>query len=116
MPILTKALQKTAPDQPYRVAQIARRDPRPHDVVIAIRAAGICHSDIHTIRDEWGRAPFPLTVGHEIAGVVEAVGDAVTSAGLDTRNMGSATKGRSRRCARRVGSDMEESLISFRTV
>ena len=78
MPILTKALQKTAPDQPYRVVQIARRDPRPHDVVIAIRAAGICHSDIHTIRDEWGRAPFPLTVGHEIAGVVEAVGDAVT--------------------------------------
>ncbi|WP_072313733.1 NAD(P)-dependent alcohol dehydrogenase [Agrococcus sp. Marseille-P2731] len=78
MPILTKALQKTAPDQPYRVAQIERRDPRPHDVVIAIKAAGICHSDIHTIRDEWGSAPFPLTVGHEIAGIVEAVGDAVT--------------------------------------
>ncbi|MCH1882810.1 NAD(P)-dependent alcohol dehydrogenase [Agrococcus sp. ARC_14] len=78
MPILTKALQKTAPDQPYRVAQIERRDPRPNDVVIAIKAAGICHSDIHTIRDEWGKAPFPLTVGHEIAGIVEAIGDAVT--------------------------------------
>ncbi|MGM1029886.1 MAG: NAD(P)-dependent alcohol dehydrogenase [Actinomycetota bacterium] len=78
MPILTQALQKTAADQPFRITQIERRDPRPNDVVIAIEAAGICHSDIHTIRDEWGPAPFPLTVGHEIAGIVEAVGDAVT--------------------------------------
>lgn len=77
MPI-TKALQKTGPDQPFQVVEIARRDPRPDDVVIDIRAAGICHSDIHTIRNEWGRAHFPLTVGHEIAGVVEAVGPAVT--------------------------------------
>lgn len=78
MPILTQALQKTAPDQPFRIATIERRDPRPNDVVIAIKAAGICHSDIHTIRNEWGEAPFPLTVGHEIAGIVESVGDAVT--------------------------------------
>lgn len=78
MPITTKALQKTGPDQPYRVVQIQRRDPRPDDVVIDIKAAGICHSDIHTIRNEWGEAHFPLTVGHEIAGVVEAVGEDVT--------------------------------------
>ncbi|MDN6133348.1 MAG: NAD(P)-dependent alcohol dehydrogenase, partial [Brevibacterium sp.] len=51
---------------------------RPDDVVIDIKAAGICHSDIHTIRNEWGEASFPLTVGHEIAGVVEAVGSDVT--------------------------------------
>lgn len=85
MPIPTKALQKTGPDQPYRVATIERRDPRPNDVVIAIEAAGICHSDIHTIRDEWGKAPFPLTVGHEIAGIVEAVGDAVTKHAVGDR-------------------------------
>lgn len=78
MPISVKALQKTGPDQPYRVAQIDLRDPRADDVVISIKAAGICHSDIHTIRNEWGKAHFPLTVGHEIAGVVEAVGSEVT--------------------------------------
>lgn len=77
MPIAVKALQKTGPDQPFRVVEISRRDPRPDDVVIDIRAAGICHSDIHTTRNEWGRAHFPLTVGHEIAGVVESVGSAV---------------------------------------
>src|SRR5699024_2695104 len=78
MSITVKALQKTGPDEPFRVGMIERRAPRADDVVIDIRAAGICHSDIHTIRNEWGQAHFPLTVGHEIAGVVEAVGDAVT--------------------------------------
>ncbi|MCT1550277.1 NAD(P)-dependent alcohol dehydrogenase [Brevibacterium casei] len=78
MSITVKALQKTGPDQPFRVAEIDRRDPRPDDVVIDIKAAGICHSDIHTIRNEWGEASFPLTVGHEIAGVVSAVGSEVT--------------------------------------
>src|SRR5699024_9892946 len=78
MPLTVKALQKTGPDQPFRVTTIERRDPRPGDVVIDIAAAGICHSDIHTIRNEWGEAHFPLTVGHEIAGVVSAVGADVT--------------------------------------
>ena len=78
MPITVKALQKSGPDQPFRVAAIERRDPRGDDVVIDIKAAGICHSDIHTIRNEWGEAHFPLTVGHEIAGVVSAVGSDVT--------------------------------------
>ncbi|MBP3089041.1 NAD(P)-dependent alcohol dehydrogenase [Corynebacterium sp. sy017] len=78
MPISTKVLQKTGPDAPFEVAEIQRRDPRPDDIVIDIKAAGICHSDIHTIRNEWGQAHFPLTVGHEIAGVVSAVGSEVT--------------------------------------
>ncbi|MGZ7496470.1 NAD(P)-dependent alcohol dehydrogenase [Corynebacterium sp. ZY180755] len=78
MSITVKALQKSGPDQPFKVVEIERRDPREDDVVIDIKAAGICHSDIHTIRNEWGEAHFPLTVGHEIAGVVEAVGEKVT--------------------------------------
>lgn len=78
MPITVKALQKTGPNEPFQVRTIERRDPRPDDVVIDIKAAGICHSDIHTIRNEWGEAHFPLAVGHEIAGVVEAVGSEVT--------------------------------------
>lgn len=78
MPYTVKALQKFGPDQPFKVTQIERRDPREDDVVIKIEAAGICHSDIHTIHNEWGQAHFPLAVGHEIAGTVEAVGSAVT--------------------------------------
>lgn len=78
MTIKAKALQKTGPSEPFKVVTIERRDPRADDVVIDIKAAGICHSDIHTIRNEWGEAHFPLTVGHEIAGVVSAVGENVT--------------------------------------
>lgn len=78
MPITVKALQKFGPDQPFKVTEIERRDPREDDVVIKIEAAGICHSDLHTIHNEWGQAHFPLAVGHEIAGTIEAVGSAVT--------------------------------------
>lgn len=56
-----------------------RRDPKDHDVVIDIKFCGICHSDIHMVRDEWGFGPsFPLVPGHEITGVVQAVGPKVT--------------------------------------
>src|SRR3977135_3593807 len=55
-----------------------RRDPGPHDVVIDIKFAGICHSDIHTVKAEWGQPNYPVVVGHEIAGVVTEVGPEVT--------------------------------------
>ncbi|MBB6251179.1 alcohol dehydrogenase catalytic domain-containing protein [Nitrospirillum iridis] len=55
-----------------------RRDPRDHDVVIDIQYCGICHSDVHQARDEWGGSVFPMVPGHEIAGIVTAVGSAVT--------------------------------------
>jgi uncharacterized zinc-type alcohol dehydrogenase-like protein len=57
---------------------IERRDVGPADVLIEIAYAGICHSDIHTVRGDWGAQTYPLTVGHEIAGVVSAVGSGVT--------------------------------------
>ena len=55
-----------------------RRELRPADVAVAIEYAGICHSDIHQAREEWGPAIFPMVPGHEIAGVVSAIGSAVT--------------------------------------
>lgn len=70
---------------PFRPTTIERRDPGPHDVVIDIAYAGICHSDIHTARNEWGEALFPLVPGHEIAGVVSAVGAEVTRFALGDR-------------------------------
>ncbi|MGH3530556.1 MAG: NAD(P)-dependent alcohol dehydrogenase, partial [Mycobacterium sp.] len=57
---------------------ITRRDPGPHDVAIEIKFAGICHSDIHTVKAEWGQPNYPVVPGHEIAGVVTAVGSGVT--------------------------------------
>ncbi|GAB3706996.1 NAD(P)-dependent alcohol dehydrogenase [Mariniluteicoccus flavus] len=57
---------------------IERRDLRPDDIRIDIAYAGICHSDIHTVRGEWGEQRYPIVPGHEIAGVVAEVGSGVT--------------------------------------
>jgi uncharacterized zinc-type alcohol dehydrogenase-like protein len=55
-----------------------RREIGAHDVALDIAFAGICHSDIHQAREEWGPAIFPMVPGHEIAGTVTAVGASVT--------------------------------------
>jgi len=57
---------------------ITRREPGPTEVLFDIVYAGICHSDIHTARGEWGRVNYPLVPGHELAGVVREVGSEVT--------------------------------------
>jgi alcohol dehydrogenase (NADP+) len=54
-----------------------RRDPGPNDVVVEIAYCGICHSDIHQVRDEWGNAIYPMVPGHEIVGHVSKVGASV---------------------------------------
>lgn len=54
-----------------------RRDPKPHDVSIDILFCGVCHSDIHQARDEWGGSIFPMVPGHEIIGRVSSVGASV---------------------------------------
>lgn len=69
----------------FEPTEIARRELGPNDVAITILFAGICHSDIHTARQEWGEVTFPLVPGHEIAGIVEAVGAAVTSHAVGDR-------------------------------
>ncbi|MFF3490881.1 NAD(P)-dependent alcohol dehydrogenase [Streptomyces sp. NPDC002795] len=63
---------------PLERTTIERRTVGEHDVLIDIKFAGICHSDIHQVREGWGEAIFPMVPGHEIAGVVEAVGAGVT--------------------------------------
>jgi uncharacterized zinc-type alcohol dehydrogenase-like protein len=65
----------TSPFEPFG---FERRDPNPNDVVIAIRYCGVCHSDLHTARGEWGGVRFPCIPGHEIVGEVTAVGEAVS--------------------------------------
>ena len=55
-----------------------RRELGAHDVALDIKYSGICHSDIHQVREEWGPAIFPMVPGHEIAGVVTHVGPSVT--------------------------------------
>jgi uncharacterized zinc-type alcohol dehydrogenase-like protein len=69
------ALTAKAPLAPFK---FDRRDPREHDVAIDIRFCGICHSDIHQVRDEWGGSRFPMVPGHEIAGVVTRIGAKVS--------------------------------------
>jgi len=58
--------------------EFARRELGPEDVALDIAFAGICHSDIHQVRQEWGPAIFPMVPGHEIAGVVTSIGGSVT--------------------------------------
>ncbi|MFG6503111.1 NAD(P)-dependent alcohol dehydrogenase [Microbacterium sp. P05] len=64
--------------EPLEATTIERRDLGPRDVLIEIKYAGICHSDIHTVRGDWGPVAYPLVVGHEIVGVVSEVGSEVT--------------------------------------
>ena len=74
----TKAYAAATPGAPLEATTIERRDLGPHDILIDTKFAGICHSDIHQAREEWGQAIFPMVPGHEIAGVVSAVGSEVT--------------------------------------
>jgi uncharacterized zinc-type alcohol dehydrogenase-like protein len=67
-----------AGDKPLEPIQITRRAPGPHDVQIDIAYCGICHSDLHQVRDEWGGTHYPCVPGHEIVGRVSAVGAHVT--------------------------------------
>ncbi len=73
------------PEGPFAKTTIERRDLEPGDVLIKIAFAGICHSDIHTGRGEWGATHYPLVPGHEIAGVVEEVGAGVTKHAVGDR-------------------------------
>lgn len=74
----TKAYAGFSADTPLRPHQFERRAVGDHDVHIKIEFCGVCHSDIHTVRNEWGGAQYPLVPGHEIVGKVLAVGSKVS--------------------------------------
>lgn len=71
-------LAALAKGAPLTTFEFTRRELGAHDVAISIKYAGICHSDIHQVKDEWGGSRFPMVPGHEIAGEVSAIGSAVT--------------------------------------
>jgi alcohol dehydrogenase (NADP+) len=73
----TSAFGATAADQPLTSLAIERREPGPRDVAIEIVYCGVCHSDLHFVRGEWGNEDWPVVPGHEIVGRVSAVGDEV---------------------------------------
>jgi len=78
VPITTPSLLVHTAGRAFERGAVERRDVGPNDVLIDIAYAGICHSDIHQAREEWGRAIFPMVPGHEIAGVVREIGSDVT--------------------------------------
>jgi alcohol dehydrogenase (NADP+) len=76
----TRAFAASSPTSGMAAANIARRDPGPHDVEIEILFCGVCHSDLHTVRNEWAVWPtvYPCVPGHEIVGRVSNIGTDVT--------------------------------------
>jgi alcohol dehydrogenase (NADP+) len=74
----TPAWGATAPDSGLLALTIDRRDLRDEDVAIDIAFCGVCHSDLHAARNDWGRTRYPFVPGHEIVGTVRAVGPGVT--------------------------------------
>ncbi len=75
--IQTRAYAAQSANSPLAPFTFERREPRPDDVVIEIAYSGICHSDIHTARSEWGPTAYPCVPGHEIVGKVIQVGKKV---------------------------------------
>lgn len=74
----TKAWGALAPTAQLDPLTIDRRSLRDEDVAIAIAYCGVCHSDLHAARNDWGRTNYPFVPGHEIVGTVSAVGAGVT--------------------------------------
>src|SRR5208283_413453 len=77
----TKAYSASSSTSPLASTKIPRRDPTDRDVQIEILFCGICHSDLHQVRDEWKSimpTVYPIVPGHEIVGRVTKVGSAVT--------------------------------------
>ncbi len=73
------------PRSPLKPYEITRNEPGPNDLLIKVLFCGICHSDIHSARNEWGFTKYPIVPGHEIVGLVERLGESVTKFKLNDR-------------------------------
>ena len=76
--MITKSYAAHGPTEKLAPYTFERREPRANDVVIEILYCGVCHSDLHQVRDEWGGSLYPMVPGHEIVGKVTRVGSSVT--------------------------------------
>lgn len=79
MPLTIRGYAAQSASTPLAPFRFERRDPRADDVVIDILYCGICHTDLHQARDEWGSSIYPMVPGHEIIGRVSAIGPDVTA-------------------------------------
>jgi uncharacterized zinc-type alcohol dehydrogenase-like protein len=77
-PFPTKGMAAYSPDGPLKLMNFERRALGPKDVAIKLHYCGVCHSDIHTIHEDWGKVRFPQIVGHELAGEVVGVGSSAS--------------------------------------
>lgn len=77
-PFPAQGMAAYSPDGPLKRMDFDRRPLGPNDVAIKIHYCGVCHSDIHTIHEDWGKVRFPQIVGHELAGEVVGVGSSVS--------------------------------------
>jgi alcohol dehydrogenase (NADP+) len=84
-PYPTVGMAAYSPTGPHQRMNFERRALGPRDVAIEIDFAGVCHSDIHTIRGDWGKIQYPQIVGHEVAGRVAAVGARVSKFDVGAR-------------------------------
>jgi len=105
-----KAYGATSATGPLVPLTVERRDLGPRDVLIEIRYAGICHSDIHTVREDWGPVQHPLVVGHEIVGIVSEVGADVTKHAVGDRVGVGCMVGSCRECENCLAGDEQYCL------
>lgn len=76
---IAKGYAATDASKPLAPFSFERREPGDDDILIDIKYCGVCHSDIHQARNEWGNSSFPMVPGHEVVGIVSAVGKNVTT-------------------------------------
>ena len=84
-PYPAEGMAAYSPAGPHKLMRFQRRALGPKDVAIKIHYCGVCHSDIHTIRGDWGKIQYPQIVGHELAGEVVAVGSSVSRFNVGAR-------------------------------